>query len=455
MTAAHRDTIFALSSGRGRAGVAVIRLSGKDAGAVVDALAAPRPAARRVSLRTIVRPGSGEPLDRGLVLWLPGPESFTGEDMAEFHVHGGPAVISGVLGAIGEVGGTRPAEAGEFTRRAFENGRLDLTEVEGIADMIDAETEAQRRQALRQMEGALGTLYDRWRADLIAMMAELEAVIDFPDEGDVPADLAAGIGRRAADLADEMRAHMDDGRRGERLRDGIQVVIAGRPNVGKSSLLNQLARRDAAIVAERAGTTRDVIEVHLDLGGYPVILVDTAGLREETGDEVEREGMARTRARLGTADLVVWVTSAPDVEEGRDGTLSDAPIDSDTVWVVNKSDLTEDLPALRKSCPGMANAIPVSALTGEGLDGLIAELARRARALAGEGEHVVMTRARHRAALGECLEHLDRVVTGTISEPELVAEDLRRAAHALGRIVGRVDVEDLLDAIFREFCIGK
>ena len=308
------DTIFALSSGHGRAGVAVIRVSGPMAGVVIERMAAPRPKPRFAAFRTIAHPGSGEVLDQALVLWFPAPKSETGEDMAELQVHGGRAVIAGVLGAIGSIAGCRPAEPGEFARRAFENGKLDLTGIEGLADLIDAETAAQRRQALRQADGALARLYGGWRAELIEAMALLEAAIDFSDEGDVAHDAETMARAKVAALADAIARHLDDGHRGELVRDGFQVVLAGAPNSGKSSLLNALARRDVAIVSDEAGTTRDIIEVKLDLEGLPVVVSDTAGIREAAG-KVEQEGIRRALQRAKQADLVVWLVDATEVRE--------------------------------------------------------------------------------------------------------------------------------------------
>ena len=301
-------TIYALSSGHGRAGVAVIRVSGPAAGRALERLAGALPKPRYAALRTLRSP-AGEVLDGALVLWLPGPRSETGEDMAELHVHGGRAVIAGVLEALGAVDGCRPAEAGEFARRSFENGKIDLTAAEALADLVDADTAAQRRQALRQAGGALARLYDGWRAALIEAQALTEAAIDFADEGDVGEKAAAGAREAVARLLPRLRAHLDDGRRGEILREGFRVAIAGPPNAGKSSLLNALARREAAIVSEEAGTTRDIIEVTLDLGGVPVILSDTAGIRAAEG-RVEREGIRRAVAHARAADLVVWLTDA-------------------------------------------------------------------------------------------------------------------------------------------------
>ena len=439
------NTIFALSSGRGRSGVAVIRVSGPKARSALEAIAGPAPDARQAVLRKLVDPDSSEPLDEALVLRFEAPSSFTGEDVVELYVHGGPAVIAGVIAALGRVDGLRAAEAGEFARRAFDNDKLDLTQAEGLADLIEAETQAQRRQALRQSGGDLRELCDEWREKIIHASSLVEAALDFSDEADVP-DL---VGRQARsvvdDLAGDISRHLKSAVRGERLRDGLQVVLAGAPNAGKSSLLNALAARDAAIVSEEPGTTRDLIEVHLDLGGYPVTLIDTAGLREASG-EIEIEGMRRTRTRAQDADLVLWLVDAgapqwepPDNLNGPDG----------IVGVLNKIDLGEpdDIPS--------AVFLKISAKTGAGLDDLVAMLAAHAAEAMDAGEPAIVTRERQRLELETCSQALSDFLSGKESELELRAEDLRVAARALGRLSGRVDVEDVLDRIFGDFCIGK
>lgn len=441
------DTVFALSSGRGRAGVAVLRVSGPQAGAALDAVAGGRPAPRRATLRTLRDPRSGEPLDQALVLWFPGPASFTGEDVAELHVHGGHAVISAVTAALAALPGLRLARPGEFARRAFDNGRLDLTAVEGLADLIDAETQAQRRQALRQSEGGLGRLCESWRARLVEALALMEAGLDFADEADVP----DGVYRQALaicrPLVAEIASHLDDRRRGERLRDGLRVVLAGAPNAGKSSLLNALAEREAAIVSAEAGTTRDVIEVHLDLDGYPVIVMDTAGLRAAAGG-VEAEGIRRTLARAEEADVIVWLVDAVDPVWQPPPAL--AASRGDLLVAVNKIDLRRPEPAR-----GVEVSLTLSARTGEGIAALTRLLGERAAKALDSGESLLITRARQRAELERARDALTRFLAGAREEPELRAEDLRQAAHALGRITGRVDVEDVLDRIFADFCIGK
>lgn len=439
-------TIYALATAPGRSGVAVVRISGPAAGSALAALTGRTlPAPRRAVLTKLRDPRSGDALDDALVLRFTAPASFTGEDVVELHLHGGRAVVTGVIEALATLPGLRLAEPGEFTRRAFENGKLDLTEAEAVADLIDAETTAQRRQALRQMEGALGKLYDGWRERLTRALAHIEADIDFAED-DLPGGVADAVRPVITGLAGEIAAHLDDGGRGERLREGLHIAIVGAPNAGKSSLLNALARRDAAIVSARAGTTRDIIEVHLDLGGYPVVLADTAGLREAAADEVEEEGIRRARDRAARADVKVAVfdaTTLPDLDPATLGL-----IDADTVVVFNKTDL-----ATGKDLRPDLFPILVSAHTGAGLKALEETLTAFSADRLAIGSAPSLTRARHRAALTECRESLLRALDAPL--PELAAEDVRLASRALGRITGRVDVEDLLDVIFRDFCIGK
>jgi tRNA modification GTPase len=442
------DTIVAPASGMSLAAIAVIRISGAKTRAVLDALCGGAPPPRHASLRAIGLPNA--PLiDRGLVLWFEGPASFTGEDMAELHVHGGRAVIGAVIDAVLTLPGTRLAESGEFARRAFENGKLDLTEVEGLADLISAETEAQCRQALAQAEGSLRALYEGWRADLVRAQALIEAGLDFADEGDVIADVAAKADPIVGELRAAIARHLAD-KSGERLRDGFKVVIAGAPNAGKSSLLNALAKRDAAIVSEEAGTTRDVIEVHLDLGGVPVMLIDTAGLREAEG-KVEAEGIRRALARAGDADLVLWIVDATAPQwDAPPGIASRKPGEGGAVvvTVLNKIDLASDAGTGR-------DALRVSAKTGEGIEQLVDALAEKAALGTGQGAGApVLTRARHRVELEAAQAALERYGDRALA-PELKAEELRIAAHHLGRLTGRIDVEEVLGAIFAEFCIGK
>ena len=527
----------------------MVRLSGPDAGRALSRLAGRLPPPRSARRRRLADPQSGEPLDEALVLWFPGPQSFTGEDVAELHLHGSRAVLAAVMEALRREG-LRFAEPGEFTRRAFLNGKLDLTQAEAVADLAAAETEAQRRQALRQLDGALGGVYCGWAQRLLRALAHLEAAIDFPDE-DLPAAIEDEIAGEVEALAGEIVAHLADGRRGERLRDGIMVAILGPPNAGKSSLLNRIARREAAITSPYAGTTRDIVEVAIDLAGWPVVLADTAGLRE-ADDAVEREGLRRALARAEEAEIRLFVYDVRHPAEAAGAARWPGP---DTLLIANKIDLlpasplrptggrgrgrspsdgrvrwvpatseasptsprpspplaaervkdgcnappAANLPTLadeREEGPGpclhspgdrpetvmpgldpgihafpdkpvdgrdepghdespedgTAAPFPVSALTGAGLDALLAALAARV-AESYRSEAPVLTRARHRAALEDAAASLARALAADL--PELRAEDLRLALRALGRITGAVDVEDLLDVIFRDFCLGK
>jgi tRNA modification GTPase len=448
------DTIFALSSGPPPAAVAVIRISGPNARFGLETLIRRVPEPRRASLARLRDPATGGVLDEALALWFPGPRSETGEDMVELHLHGGRAVIATTLAALGRFDGFRPAAPGEFTRRAFENGRMDLTAVEGLADLIFAETEAQRRQALRQLQGALGERVEDWRKRLIESMAMVEARIDFSDEADVPEDLLGPALATADALRDEIRGALADDRRGERLRDGLTIAIAGPPNAGKSSLLNRIARREAAIVSPYPGTTRDVIEVHLDLDGYPATVLDTAGIREPE-HPVEQEGVRRALARARAADLVLWVVDA-SLEDRAPQPPSGG--NAGPVWLVrNKLDLlgAEAEPGGTLDSAGR-RAFTLSAQSGAGVDTLVAALAEHAGQMFVQGESCIVTRARHRAALTETVAALDRAIElGSCGQEDLVAEELRLAGRRLGRITGRVDVEDILEVIFRDFCIGK
>ncbi len=559
------DTIFALSSGRPPAAIAVIRISGPHAGDALKALTGRIPEPRKAHLARLRDPQSGEIIDEALGLWFPAPHSETGEDTAELQLHGGRAVIAATVAALGRVEGLRPAEAGEFTRRAFENGKLDLTAVEGLADLVGAETEGQRRQAFRQMKGLLGNRAEDWRQRLIRALALVEARIDFSDEGDVPEDLVSPALAIVQELADEIEAALADGGRGERLREGLVVAIAGPPNAGKSTLLNRIARREAAIVSPYAGTTRDVIEVHLDLGGVPVTLLDTAGIRD-TDDPVEREGVRRARDRAAAADLVLWVedmsqaASRPMAEGMAGGSPNETAAAglgtaAEQVWLVrNKADLmpdvadrplgkTEAAEAAGLGVPGASSradraapsskesqepnyintlsknesnnsdayknehvdrtnnslrdlvnvrltgkneridqtdntlmslvnkplthksehkVIPpaaeftVSATSGTGFPALLTALQEFAEAALAGAESTLISRARHRRALEETAAALRRAQSPALAGYEdLVAEEIRIATRALGSLTGRVDVEDVLDVIFRDFCIGK
>ena len=426
------DTIFALASGSARAAIAVVRIGGPAAGLALAALCGGTlPPPRRASLRRLRDP-AGQTLDQAVIVWFPGPNTYTGEDCAELHLHGGRAVIDGVALALAEAG-LRPAEPGEFTRRAFLNGRMDLVEAEAVHDLVVAETEAQRRQALRQLEGELGALYQDWADRLRGILAYQEALIDFPDE-DLPPEVEDQLVATLRIVRQAIAAHLDDGRRGEKLRDGLFFAITGAPNVGKSTLINALAERDVAIVSEIPGTTRDALEARVVLGGVPVTLVDTAGLRE-TADSIEAEGVRRALARAAEADLAIRV-----IEAG-----SPAPPDAQGhLLVANKADL---------GLPGPDGAVRISARTGLGMEELRACLAGAARQITESSGPPPLTRARHRAALLAAAEHLDDAERADLAE--LRGEDLRLAMRALGRITGHVGVEDILDTVFSRFCIGK
>jgi tRNA modification GTPase len=440
------QTIFALSSGRAPSAIAIIRVSGPQAHAAVQRFCGKLPTPRLAHV-AMLRDLDGSALDESVTLWFPAPQSATGEDVAEFHVHGGRAVIAAMFDALGSIDGLRPAEPGEFTRRAFENGKLDLTEAEGLDDLIHADTDRQRRQALRHLKGLLGEKAESWRQQIIEASALVEAGIDFSDEGDVSSELIAPALKKIAALKSEIEEVLATSAQSERLREGLNVAIAGPPNAGKSTLLNRLARREAAIVSPHAGTTRDIIEVNLDLDGYPVTLIDTAGVRD-TLDPVEQEGVRRARDRARTSDLVLWLVDANDeIAPTLAGTDDHAP-----VWIVrNKVDL-----APAKGGEGdTSSRFDISAARGDGVPALIAALVSYAQDFFGSGEMALVSRARHRNLLLETISALGRAEQASERGDELLAEELRIAIHSLGRLTGRVDVEDILDIIFREFCIGK
>jgi tRNA modification GTPase len=431
-------TIFALATAPGRSGIAVIRATGPLCGHVCACLAESIPEPRRA---TLVRLGyESESLDHALVLWFPGPASFTGEDMVEFHLHGGRAVVEGVSKALLAFG-LSPAGPGDFARRAFENGKLDLTQVEALADLIESETAFQRRQALRQEGGALSKRVEIWRGRLVAALARQEALIDFPDE-ELPDHLQADVTQFVEGLIGDITPHLEDRHCGERLRDGVVVAILGAPNAGKSSLMNLLAGRDVAIVSEHAGTTRDVLEVHLDLGGYPVTLLDTAGLRE-AGEGVEAEGIRRALARAESADLKLVLFDAARWPERDPASL--ALLDDRSIELVSRLDRAEDIE--------LEERLGLSVSTGQGVSELLVLLQDRVSGLVGSGESALITRARHRQAIEESLSALHRYLAAP--SVDMAGEELRLASSALGRIAGKVGVEDLLDLIFGEFCIGK
>lgn len=464
------DAIVARASGAGRAGVAVFRISGRGAFGIAKALAGPLPEPRRTALRRL-RDGSGEPIDEGLVILFKGPASFTGEDVAEFHLHASTAVEAAFLeAAAGQ--GCRLAEPGEFTKRALLNGKLDLAEVEGLADLLEAETALQRKQALGQLGGRLSAAAESWRGRLIAILSPLEADIDFPDEGDIPAAIAARAGPAIDALSSELGAFLKTADAAKAIREGVKVSIIGAPNVGKSSLLNRLAGSERAIVAEAPGTTRDVIEARLDLGGILVSLSDTAGLREETSDYIELEGMHRTRMNAAEADIRLLMIDA-SAASFRDGSVSRETFSPEALpgaagaapaslfrrgdfIILNKIDLAGGAVRAVVGSPEGAEApvFPVSARTGEGVAALVTALAEEVARRCGRAAEAGLTRARHVAAVEAAIRHLG-AARGRLGAPELAAEDVRLAARALGRITGAVDVEDVLASIFASFCIGK
>ena len=427
------DVIFAPASGVGGA-ILLLRLSGAGVARVIGALAGALPAPRRASLRSY-RDGRSGIIDRGLLLWFPGPASVTGEDYAEFHLHGGRAVRAAMTAALLELG-ARPAEPGEFSRRAFLNGRLDLLEAEGIADLVDAETEAQRQLALDLAGGAMSRAVGAWREALIGLMAQLAALIDFADE-DLPADVEAAMLAAMAGLRDDIAAAIGAGLAAERLREGVEIVVLGAPNAGKSTLVNALAGEEVAIVSDIPGTTRDAIGVRLDLGGVPVRLVDTAGLRR-SDDAIEAEGVRRAEAHARRADLLLLCGAAPDFS------LPDAPSDVPALWVATKADLAGAVPE------GM---LAVSAKTGAGLAALMDGLRARVEALVERGAGPALPRPRQIACLRDVAQALDRALA--VGVPELRAEELQAAAAALARLTGTIGVEDVLDQVFSSFCIGK
>ncbi len=448
------ETIFALSSGHGTAGVAVVRLSGPAAIVALSVLAGGKvPAARRAAVRALVDPASSARLDQALVIVFPGPGSFTGEDVVELHLHGGRAVVEGVLAALGNIEGLRPAEAGEFSRRAFDNGKLDLTEAEGLNDLIHAQTAAQREQALRQMDGQLRTLYDGWRGRLMSHLAHLEADIDFPDE-DLPEGVSGAVLPSILSVQSEIAQHIDEGRRGRLLRDGFRIVILGEPNTGKSTLLNALAHADVAVVSEEAGTTRDAIEIQLDLGGFPVRLIDTAGVRDSDGT-IEQEGIRRALSKAQDADLRLILIRAddwPTVPQSMRQWIDDA------VVVVTQSDREPENKMFHvEHLEGVEaqGLVSLSVKTEEGMNDLMLMLEKIVTERMSPREAPALTRIRHQQALEAAVDHLWRFEQNAGQDAVLAAEDVRMAVRSIGGITGRVGVEDMLDIVFSDFCIGK
>ncbi|VDI81768.1 tRNA modification GTPase [Mytilus galloprovincialis] len=490
-----KDTIFSLSSGHGKCGVAVIRVSGTKSSVVLKNLGRfkelPRP--RYAVLRTLYDQTENIPIDHGLVLWFPAPRSFTGEDCVEFQIHGGPAVVAAMASNLCKIPGIRQAEAGEFTKRAFLNNKLDLTEIEGLGDLIHAETEAQRRQALRQMEGNLGKLYERWRSRIIKMMANVEAFIDFSEDENIEEDIINHVNKEVNDILLEIENHLHDNRRGERLRSGVRVTILGEPNVGKSSLLNLIAQRPAAIVSDVAGTTRDIVESAVNIGGYPVLLSDTAGLRESR-DVIEKEGVRRALDRAKNSDLKVIMVSAKDIvkhfqddemfdlrvyieetlkqlglsEHGVAGNMfSDKQnftsdnIDKgeDIFIIINKTDLIqEEIVKTVINSNDKQQICAVSCTNEDGITEFLEVLTKKLENLCGNplSGNPSLTQARHRHHLCNCVSQLHLYQHYIdLEDVVLAAQSIRRGTREIGKITGKITSEDILDVIFKDFCIGK
>ena len=442
-----KPTIFALSSGSGRAGIAVIRLTGAGSLAVLESLVGNPPAPRHAALRTIRSRDGIDVIDQGMVLFLPGPHSVTGEDVVEFHLHGSPATVQRMLMELSSFPDCRPAEAGEFTRRAFANERMDLVEVEGLADLLAAESEGQRKLAMRQFSGEASSVYAKWHRELVSALAIIEASIDFADEDGVAAEAVKLVRPRLRAFMVLLETALQESERASLVRRGLRIVIAGEPNVGKSSLLNTLAGRRAAIVSDIAGTTRDVIEASVMMAGLPVMLADTAGLRDDSLDVIEREGVARSRDEIEQADILIWVRSAAEDSPA-------LPERAPDLTVINKSDLVSRESILRRNDSEIA-VIAVSVKTGEGLEVLRARLFACVAEKSSVGEHGLMVRTRHRSAISESIRFLNDALSKPDDALELMAEDVRNAAAAMATITGRVEVEDFLGKIFSEFCIGK
>ena len=442
-------TIFALSSGPGISGIAVIRVSGKNASKVVKKLTGSKlPVPRVATLKKFSKNGDKETIDQGVIIWFPAPNSYTGEDLAEFHVHGSRAVIKAMHSAISKIENCRLAEPGEFTKRAFQNGRINLLKAESIADLISSETEIQRKQAIKVMTGSSSEIYNRWREKLLKTLSYVEAKIDFPED-DLPKDIISKIQKTSNGILNEIKKALDDQKVGERIREGFKVAIVGPPNSGKSSLLNYLSKRDVAIVSEIAGTTRDVIETHLNLDGYPVVVSDTAGIRRSK-NEIEKKGIKIALKRAENADLRIVIVSAKNIEFTR---VLKNILTKNSILVVNKSDLIKKKLNIKFK---KYDHVLVSIKKDLNLNKLIKKIKSKLKNKFLTSEDILITRERHRQNLINCVHHLEKFnKKKSVHDFDKAAEDIRLATRHLGMIVGKVDVEELLGSIFNDFCIGK
>ncbi|KAF2071370.1 hypothetical protein CYY_007310 [Polysphondylium violaceum] len=466
-----KDTIYSLSSGVGKSGVAVIRVSGPQSKNVLQSLInkEKEPKDRLATLGTFYHPTTKEPLDKGIYIWFSNPNSFTGEDVVEFHIHGGRAVIHDTLEAISTIPGTRSSQPGEFTKRSFDNGKLDLTQVEGLSDLLDAQTQHQRKIALDQMQGSIGKFYHTLRNDLIRASAYMEAFIDFGDDAELEPEIVEQSKQKILAIKEKIIQHLNDGRRGERLRDGAQIAIVGPPNAGKSSLLNLLAKRKASIVSPIPGTTRDIVEVVLDIGGYPVVVGDTAGIRHSTLDLIEKEGIEMAKERFKQSDIKLFLYDCSihgDDADSMDLLLN--IIDKNTILVFNKVDLVdkklnwdskrkEILDTIYQRKGFHSNYIEISCLENIGIQNLLLHLENNLKQLfeIDDKEAPLLTRVRYKEHLNDCVESLNRYIYYCDSDIVLASEELRSAIKSIGEITFSVNIDDLLDVIFKDFCIGK
>ena len=442
-------TIYALSSGPGIAGIAVVRVSGKDTSKVIKLITGKDlPAPRVATLRKMNNINTNELIDEGLIIWFPGPQSYTGEDLVEFHVHGSRAVVTALHASISEIENCRLAEPGEFTKRAFQNEKINLIKAESIADLVSAETEIQRKQALEIMNGKSSDKFNSWREKLLKILSHIEAKIDFPDE-DLPENIIFEIKKTSEQVSNEIKKILEDEKVGERIREGFKIAIVGPSNAGKSSLLNYLSKRDVAIVSEMAGTTRDVIETHLNLDGYPVVLSDTAGIRDSK-DEIEKRGIKLALKRAEEADLRLLVVEPKNLDFT--GFLKDL-FDENSILVINKSDLLQK--NLDEQIKKLEHVL-ISIIKNSNLDILIDKIKNKLKNKFISNEDILITRERHRQHLKQCVDHLKNFSKKNKNDDfDKAAEDLRLATRHLGMIVGKVDVEEILGSIFNDFCIGK